>query len=123
MSLGIRIKTLRKAACLTQQALADKTDVSRIYIQALESNRRLPSMKLLSKLAQALDVEITDLVKGTPSDESGRIHLEELLENHGGGGIWYKSHCFSKNELCFLQQLIETTVSFWQNENKENLDK
>ncbi|MDD3427268.1 MAG: helix-turn-helix transcriptional regulator, partial [Aminobacterium sp.] len=38
MSLGIRIKTLRKAARLTQQALADKTDVSRIYIQALESN-------------------------------------------------------------------------------------
>ena len=43
MSLGNRIKTLRKAQNLTQQKLADKVDVSRIYVQALESNRRLPS--------------------------------------------------------------------------------
>lgn len=117
MSLGIRIKTLRKAARLTQQALADKTDVSRIYIQALESNRRLPSMKLLAKLAQALDVEITDLVKGAPSDEAGRVHLEEVLENAEGVEIWYKSYRFSKNELSFIKQIIEATVSFWQNEN------
>ncbi|MDD2206755.1 MAG: helix-turn-helix transcriptional regulator [Aminobacterium sp.] len=117
MSLGIRIKTLRKAARLTQQALADKTDVSRIYIQALESNRRLPSMKLLAKLAQALDVEITDLVKGAPSDEAGRVHLEEVLENAEDVEIWYKSYRFSKNELSFIKQIIEATVSFWQNEN------
>ena len=55
MSLGMRIKTLRKAVKLTQQGLAEKTDVSRIYIQALESNRRMPSMKLLGRLAEALD--------------------------------------------------------------------
>ena len=51
MSLGNRIKSLRKAQHLTQQKLADKVEVSRIYVQALESNRRLPSMKLLQKLA------------------------------------------------------------------------
>ncbi|MFA7620415.1 MAG: helix-turn-helix domain-containing protein, partial [Aminobacteriaceae bacterium] len=37
MSLGMRIRTLRKSLGLTQQGLADKTEVSRIYIQALES--------------------------------------------------------------------------------------
>ncbi|MBP5211510.1 MAG: helix-turn-helix transcriptional regulator, partial [Pyramidobacter sp.] len=54
MTLGLRIRTLRKAHKMTQQELADLTDVSRIYIQALESNRRSPSMKLLRRLAEKL---------------------------------------------------------------------
>ena len=66
MSLGNRIKTLRKAQNLTQQKLADKVDVSRIYVQALESNRRLPSMKLLQRLAPALNVDVTDLLMDFP---------------------------------------------------------
>ena len=37
MSLGLRIKTMRRALGLTQQALADRTEVSRIYIQALKA--------------------------------------------------------------------------------------
>ncbi|WP_024822668.1 MULTISPECIES: helix-turn-helix domain-containing protein [Aminobacterium] len=113
MSLGTRIKTLRKAAHLTQQALADKTDVSRIYIQALESNRRLPSMKLLGRLAQALAVEVTDLVKASPTDDSGRIHLEEVLENHENLEIWYKSKQLDQKELLFIRGLIDTAISFW----------
>ena len=63
MSLGLRIRTLRKALGLTQQGLAERTQVSRIYIQALESNRRTPSMKLLSRLANSLEVEVQDLVR------------------------------------------------------------
>ena len=77
MSLGNRIKSLRKAQHLTQQKLADKVEVSRIYVQALESNRRLPSMKLLQKLAPALNVEVTDILMdfSTP-DKPGRVQLE-----------------------------------------------
>ncbi len=70
MSLGNRIKTLRKAQNLTQQKLADKVDVSRIYVQALESNRRLPSMKLLQRLAPALNVDVTDLLMDFASPDN-----------------------------------------------------
>ena len=82
MSLGNRIKSLRKAQHLTQQKLADKVEVSRIYVQALESNRRLPSMKLLQRLAPALNVEVADLLQdfSTP-DKPGYRVIEAALDD------------------------------------------
>ena len=61
MSLGMRVKVLRRAKGLTQQGLADAVNVSRVYIQSIESNRRRPSMDLLERLAEALDVTVADL--------------------------------------------------------------
>ncbi len=67
MSLGRRLRTLRKNMGFTQQKLADEVGVSRIYIQALESNRRMPSMKLLHRLSDTLQASITDIVDEYPN--------------------------------------------------------
>lgn len=116
MSLGSRIKSLRKAQNLTQQKLADKVDVSRIYVQALESNRRLPSMKLLKRLAPALEVEVTDLLMdlGTP-DKPGRVQLESMLDN-GELEIWYRSKKLTEKELRRVYRIIEATLEDWDEE-------
>jgi len=113
MSLGNRIKSLRKAQHLTQQKLADKVDVSRIYVQALESNRRLPSMKLLQRLAPALNVEVTDLLidYSTP-DKPGRVQLESMLDN-GELEIWYRSKKLTDVELHRIYRLIEAAIDDW----------
>lgn len=118
MSLGNRIKSLRKAQHLTQQKLADKVEVSRIYVQALESNRRLPSMKLLQKLAPALDVEVKDLLAdfseaGTP----GRVQLESMLDN-GELEIWYRSRKLSDRELRRVYRVIEAALDDWDEEDR-----
>jgi transcriptional regulator with XRE-family HTH domain len=120
MSLGMRIKTLRKALEITQQQLADKTDVSRIYIQALESNRRLPSMKVLNRLASALEVDVTDLVQSMPSDKRGRLHLEEILDKSTDVEIWYRSKKLSNSELQFVQRLIDAALEKWEKEDEES---
>ncbi len=120
MSLGLRIKTLRKTLGYTQQALADITDVSRIYIQALESNRRLPSMKLLARLADALEVEVKDLVQEMPSDSEGKLHLEEVLGNSEEIEVWYRSKKLSQNELQFVQRLIDAALIKWEAEENED---
>jgi len=120
MSLGMRIKTLRKALEITQQQLADKTDVSRIYIQALESNRRLPSMKVLNRLASALEVDVTDLVQSMPSDKRGRLHLEEILGKSADVEIWYRSKKLSSSELQFVQRLIDAALEKWEKEDEES---
>ena len=113
MTLGLRIRTLRKARKMTQQQLADATEVSRIYIQALESNRRLPSMKLLQKLAPALNVEVTDLLMdfSTP-DKPGRVQLESMLDN-GELEIWYRSKKLSEKELRRVYRVIEAALDDW----------
>jgi transcriptional regulator with XRE-family HTH domain len=119
MSLGLRIKTLRKAKSLTQQQLADLVDVSRIYIQALESNRRLPSMKLLRRLAGALDVRVADLVQNEDVDGSGRLQLEEVLENTEDVEIWYRSRKLSSREIQLVQKLVDAALTEWDREQDD----
>ena len=117
MSLGLRIKTLRKAKSLTQQQLADLVGVSRIYIQALESNRRLPSMKLLQRLAENLDVRVADIVRNGNNDKTERLQLEELLENAEGVEIWYRSKKLSNREIQLVQKLVDAALSEWDREH------
>lgn len=117
MSLGSTIKSLRKAHNLTQQALADKVEVSRIYVQAIESNRRLPSMKLLKKLAPALDVEIADLladlsIRGKPR----RVQLESLI-NNGEREVWYRSRKLTEKELHRVYRVIKASLDDWDKED------
>ncbi|HON34059.1 MAG: helix-turn-helix transcriptional regulator [Thermovirgaceae bacterium] len=117
MSLGLRIKTLRRSKGLTQKRLSEMVYVSRIYIQSLESNRRLPSMKLLKRLAAALDVEVVDLVHDPGRDGSGRLMLEEVLNDSEPVEIWYRSRKLSRGEVQLVQKLIEAALSDWDREN------
>lgn len=117
MSLGLRIKTLRKSGGLTQKSLAETVGVSRIYIQSLESNRRLPSMKLLKRLSEALGVEVVDLVQNPHTDSSGRLLLEEVLDNREPVEIWYRSRKLSRQEVQLVHKLIDAALSDWDRED------
>ncbi|MBO5492086.1 MAG: helix-turn-helix transcriptional regulator [Pyramidobacter sp.] len=118
MTLGLRIRTLRKARKMTQQQLADVTQVSRIYIQALESNRRSPSMKLLHRLSEQLGVETSDLLEEFPRDTGGRLQLEELFSGPEPMEIWYRSHKLSEKDMAMVQRLIEAALMDWEGDGK-----
>ena len=118
MTLGLRIRTLRKARKMTQQQLADVTQVSRIYIQALESNRRSPSMKLLHRLSEQLGVETGDLLEEFPRDTGGRLQLEELFSGPEPMEIWYRSHKLSEKDMAMVQRLIEAALMDWEGDGK-----
>ena len=118
MTLGLRIRTLRKARKMTQQQLADVTQVSRIYIQALESNRRSPSMKLLRRLSEQLGVETSDLLEEFPRDTGGRLQLEELFSGPEPMEIWYRSHKLSEKDMAMVQRLIEAALMDWEGDGK-----
>ena len=118
MTLGLRIRTLRKARKMTQQQLADVTQVSRIYIQALESNRRSPSMKLLHRLSEQLGVETSDLLEEFPRDTGGRLRLEELFSGPEPMEIWYRSHKLSEKDMAMVQRLIEAALMDWEGDGK-----
>jgi transcriptional regulator with XRE-family HTH domain len=62
--LGKRLSRARKRAGLTQQALADRVGVHRVYIAQLETgDRTAPSLPLLERLAKALKVKLVDLLR------------------------------------------------------------
>ena len=63
-----RIKVLRAEHNLTQADLADKLDVSRQTVNALETGKYDPSLPLAFKLARLFEMKIEDIF----SDEAAR---------------------------------------------------
>ena len=58
-----KIKKYRNDKVFTQEDLAEKVGVSRVYIGYVEQGRNTPSLEILEKIAKALKVSITDLLK------------------------------------------------------------
>lgn len=59
---GRRLRELRKDRGLTQEALAEAADLSGNYISDLELGLKVPSLTILVRLSQALDVATPDLL-------------------------------------------------------------
>ena len=59
--LGGSIKLLRRKSKMTQEQLAERVGVTPKYIQYIESAKRVPSLKLLYKIARVLGVKVKDL--------------------------------------------------------------
>jgi len=60
--IGDRLKNLRIRRALTQQELADRAGISNNALNRIELDKAEPHMSTLRKLAQALDVDPTELV-------------------------------------------------------------
>ena len=60
-SIGKQIKLLRESKGLTQEKLAEKSNLSLDFIGKIEVNINEPGLKSLIKIANALDVHIKDL--------------------------------------------------------------
>lgn len=68
-SLGRRIKTLRRENGLTQAKLALMINVGQSYLSKLELGSRNPSLSMLSKIADAFGITLSELFSGLPKDE------------------------------------------------------
>lgn len=58
---GALLKNERKKMGFTQQNLADKTNITKSAIAAIEVGRILPSTETMEKLAEVLDISIEEL--------------------------------------------------------------
>jgi transcriptional regulator with XRE-family HTH domain len=61
--VGNRIKELRQAKGWSQQLLADHAQIERAHLTRLEEGRKEAGLRVLERIATALDVEIEDLVR------------------------------------------------------------
>lgn len=58
--VGKRIKELRHKLNISQEELADKAGIHRTYIASLEVGKRNISIVLLEKIADALEVSLSE---------------------------------------------------------------
>jgi transcriptional regulator with XRE-family HTH domain len=59
--IGRRIKEARQAKGLSQEALSDKIGMSAKYLSSVERGKENPTLDTLIKLADALEVETSEL--------------------------------------------------------------
>ncbi len=67
--LGSRIKELRKARNLSQDALAERVGIDSKHLSRLEVGGSFPSLDTLERLAQVLEVELKEFFEFAHHDE------------------------------------------------------
>ena len=66
---GTNVRRFREAAGLTQEALAEKSELHRTYISDVERFQRSISLNNIQKIANALGIEAYILLKENEKDE------------------------------------------------------
>lgn len=86
VAIGANVKRLRKEAAYTQEDLASKSGLTRTSITNLEAGRQKVTIESLFSVAEALDVEMGDLLPSRDelrvggSDEIGDERTRAVLE-------------------------------------------
>jgi transcriptional regulator with XRE-family HTH domain len=64
VTFGAAVRARRKKVALTQEQLAELTDLDPTYISGIERGRRNPSLKNIVKIAYALKTSLAKLANG-----------------------------------------------------------
>ncbi|HCU0831859.1 helix-turn-helix domain-containing protein [Pseudomonas aeruginosa] len=64
LRFGLRVRELRLASGLNQEAFADKCGFARTYMSRIETGGANPSLDAIKVLADALGVELSVLFEG-----------------------------------------------------------
>jgi transcriptional regulator with XRE-family HTH domain len=78
--IGVFIRAYRQANSLSLQMLADKSDVSRSMIAQIESQKTSPTLAVLQKLADAMEIELRDLVQSPESSHT--LSVNTLMKDN-----------------------------------------
>ena len=72
MNIGNKIKNLRRIKNLTQEELAERTDLSKSYISQIESEHASPSMETFLNIIEVLGT--------TPSEFLKTVKMKSIIQ-------------------------------------------
>ena len=72
VALGERVNALRVAQGLSQEEFAGRVGLDRTYVSGIERGLRNPTLLVLLRLAQALEVPVTELLEETQERKGER---------------------------------------------------
>ena len=82
--IGKRIRKLRKQKLLTQEELAERADISPVYLRYIETAKRTAKLDTYVRIINALGCTMDDLLQGyqvTDQVDSGSDELIVLLDD------------------------------------------
>lgn len=81
IGIGKRIKEIRKNGNNTISELAIRTGVTAGLISRVENGRTIPSLPVLLKIINALNIEVTDFFGGMPKTDGAQFIVSRKMEN------------------------------------------
>jgi transcriptional regulator with XRE-family HTH domain len=96
LDIGSRIKRIRKSQGLTASELAEKIEITREHLSAVENNLKSVSLSTLQKICEALDVSLITFF----SEDDANLSQEyrEVLQN---------LNSLTPNQLKALNELLK----------------
>ncbi len=106
--LGANIRLFRQMKGMTQERLSELVDVSSSYIGYLERGKKKPSLDLLEKISDVLEVEPSTLIGS--SERPVNIELKKLIT------------LLSDKEPEHIKFLHEVGIAYFKSIDKLNKD-
>ena len=100
--MGDRIKSARKKIGLTQEALAEKVDVTAFYMGEIERGVKTPSLDLFIRLVEVLDVSSDYLLRDTVS--TGNVYGDKRMAR--------KLENLTPRQRAAVEALIDTYIEY-----------
>lgn len=104
------VKDLRKLRNLSQRQLAGRMNVPRTYISKIENGKAMPTLSSLDRLARALQVDISALLRDAPKRQTSELDtmlgdpfLSEIAK--------FAPHLTSTQKSIFLNHVREMAQS------------
>jgi transcriptional regulator with XRE-family HTH domain len=66
--VGLNVKRLRRAKRLSQEELAHRAEIHQTYLSEVEGAKRNPSIDVLTRIANALEVDIEEFFRRVRSN-------------------------------------------------------
>jgi len=96
--LGRNIAKARTKNGLTQEQLAEKTDVSTVFISQIETSVRKPSLETVYKISSALNTTIDTLI-GNDNLQTKYDEISKLLKDKNADELHFITNIL--REICF----------------------
>lgn len=107
LQIGAKVRQIRKRAGLSLDQLANLSGVSKAMLSQIEQNKANPTVAVIWKIAQALNLAVSDLVEGgMPKRRFQVIRKQD------------ERYLFASNERCTIHTLsplsLEKDIEFYQ---------
>lgn len=105
IKFGDNLKRIRTEKGISQGALAELLSMHAAHISRYERNSTLPSIEVLKKIADALNVSIDELVYGKQDEKvKSKLNDSELLS------MFNRVQSLSKTELNCVKSLLKAYI-------------
>ena len=106
IQVATAVRDLRRVRNLSQRQLAGRMGVPRTYISKIENAKAMPTLSSLDRLARALNVDISALLRDAPTrhkDETAMLSADPFLAEIAK----YAAHLDSTQKSIFLNHVRE----------------